>query len=89
MDLTLDGENTAFENKVITPNRNVTSHEKITFIDMGIIPGPPFLFGAVLVLIALLLNMSLPANKKIFRRHGYSTSSSKHLDTAMLIDEKD
>lgn len=67
----------------------------------GFVPGPPFLFGALLVFIALFVNMSLPTGKKILlRRHGgktpalsspTSSTASMHLDTTALLmaDEKE
>ncbi|KAI1697587.1 major facilitator superfamily domain-containing protein [Ditylenchus destructor] len=103
MDLSLDNENTGHIgvgpqfpvpnirmqpfDKVITPTRNVTSQEKIAIRDQAIVPGPPFLLGATLVFIALLLNMSLPVGKKIFRRH--HSISSKHMDTTLLMEDKE
>uniref|UniRef100_A0A914UQW1 Major facilitator superfamily (MFS) profile domain-containing protein n=2 Tax=Plectus sambesii TaxID=2011161 RepID=A0A914UQW1_9BILA len=47
--------------KVLTPRRNQTVTERPLF-DWRLIPGPPFLFGAVMVLLALLVNSMLPHN---------------------------
>lgn len=62
----------------------------------GLIPGPPFLCGALLVFCATLLNWSLPARRKLlFRRGGgagmrprvASASGSGADAAALLIDD--
>ncbi|KAE9549488.1 hypothetical protein FO519_007299 [Halicephalobus sp. NKZ332] len=55
---------------VIVPPRNETTNDKPVF-DISIIPGPPFLLGALMVFLGLLVNMSLPTGlggKKLLSR---------------------
>lgn len=73
--------------KILSPRRNVTSWVERPAFDWQLIPGPPFLIGALLVLLALLCNTSLSispsAGSKYFRRSpGHSRQSS---DTARLL----
>uniref|UniRef100_A0AC35G676 Major facilitator superfamily (MFS) profile domain-containing protein n=1 Tax=Panagrolaimus sp. PS1159 TaxID=55785 RepID=A0AC35G676_9BILA len=79
---------------IISPNRNESVVEKPTF-DISIIPGPPFLLGALMVFLALLVNTTLPSSlngKKLLSMRISSTTSSPRnssSDTTLLIDEKD
>jgi hypothetical protein len=80
-----------FDNKVITPNRNLTMIQPTPALESSIIPGPPFLCGALLVFLAIFVNLSLPDStllhsKKLLRR---ASSTSRHADTTLLIDDKD
>ncbi|WKX95458.1 hypothetical protein Q1695_012148 [Nippostrongylus brasiliensis] len=75
------------QEKILTPTRNDTlwAAERPAFA-WQLIPGPPFLMGAVLVLIALMFNSALPSSPgagKHFRRSpAHSRESS---DTARLL----
>uniref|UniRef100_A0A914E1B9 Major facilitator superfamily (MFS) profile domain-containing protein n=1 Tax=Acrobeloides nanus TaxID=290746 RepID=A0A914E1B9_9BILA len=77
-----------FNNKIIAPSRNITVQEEIPIFNTRLIPGPPFLVGALMVFLAILVNLSLPSSisgKKLLRR---ASSASKH-DTTLLIEDKD
>ncbi|MFH4979264.1 hypothetical protein AB6A40_005973 [Gnathostoma spinigerum] len=72
---------------VVTPRRNITSTERPSF-DWHLIPGPPFLFGALLVLLALIVNSSLPkvpSTGRLLRREDSLRSRHNSGDTAKLI----
>ncbi|KHN77510.1 Hippocampus abundant transcript 1 protein [Toxocara canis] len=73
---------------VISPRRNVTSAERPTF-NWQLIPGPPFLFGALMVLLALAVNSSLPrsasSNGRFLRRSTASLSRQSSADTTKLL----
>ncbi|VDK43456.1 unnamed protein product [Anisakis simplex] len=79
---------------VASPKRNITSSSSIdrpTF-DWQLIPGPPFLFGALMVLLALLVNSSLPKSASIIstsnrssRRSTSSLSRQSSNDSAKLL----
>ncbi|KAI6223180.1 Hippocampus abundant transcript 1 protein [Aphelenchoides besseyi] len=82
-----------FGNPVISPNRNhTTPSDHITTLN-HLIPGPPFLFGALLVFIALMVNLSMPSSMKEFRKQLRRSSSSgtgaHHRDTALLMADSD
>jgi MFS family permease len=77
---------------IMIPNRNESIVEKPTF-NINLIPGPPFLLGALMVFFGILVNMTLPSSltgKKLLSRR-ISSSSPRHSnsDTTLLIDEKD
>lgn len=72
--------------KILTPRRNETSWTEKPAFDWQLVPGPPFLVGAVMVLLALLCNASLspsPANSRFFRRS--PSLSRQSSDTARLL----
>ncbi|VDM94979.1 unnamed protein product [Thelazia callipaeda] len=73
---------------VISPRRNVTSMGKPSF-NWKVIPGPPFLFGSLMVLLALFVNSSLPkvplVNTRFFRRPSASHSRQSSDDAARLL----
>ncbi|VDK78356.1 unnamed protein product [Gongylonema pulchrum] len=58
-------------------------------IDLKLIPGPPFFFGSLMVLLALFVNSSLPkvpsTNTRFFRRPSAALSRQPSEDTARLI----
>ncbi|VDK80886.1 unnamed protein product [Litomosoides sigmodontis] len=68
---------------IISPRRNTTSIEK-----PKLIPGPPFFFGSLMVLLALFVNSSLPGmtsiNTRFFRRPS-STHSRQSSDDASRL----
>ncbi|ETN77998.1 hypothetical protein RB195_017443 [Necator americanus] len=75
------------QEKILTPTRNDTLWvaERPAFT-WQLIPGPPFLAGAMLVLLALMFNSALPASpgaSKYFRRS--PTHSRQSSDTARLL----
>uniref|UniRef100_A0A1I7YN93 MFS domain-containing protein n=1 Tax=Steinernema glaseri TaxID=37863 RepID=A0A1I7YN93_9BILA len=75
--------------KVIAPSRNVTMPDTPKF-SWSLIPGPPFLFGALLVLLALFVNSTLPnVHGKLLRRSSGGHSRQNSSDMAQLIEEKD
>uniref|UniRef100_A0A7E4VEP8 MFS domain-containing protein n=1 Tax=Panagrellus redivivus TaxID=6233 RepID=A0A7E4VEP8_PANRE len=108
MDLTQDGDGTGHIgvgpqfpvpnirpqplDHVMMPNRNETLDERISF-DISIIPGPPFLIGALMVFFALLVNLTLPSSlggkKLLSRRTSSLTPRSAYSDTALLIDDRE
>uniref|UniRef100_A0A1I7XE63 Solute carrier family 40 protein n=1 Tax=Heterorhabditis bacteriophora TaxID=37862 RepID=A0A1I7XE63_HETBA len=47
--------------KILSPRRNETTWTEKPVFDWQLIPGPPFLAGALLVLLALLCNSALPS----------------------------
>ncbi|CAD5212990.1 unnamed protein product [Bursaphelenchus okinawaensis] len=78
-----------FDNKIIAPIKNETIVEQRMDQIHNLIPGPPFLFGALLVFMALMVNINMPSAKKhpSLRR---ATSGSAHMDTALLMgDDKE
>ncbi|EYC07880.1 hypothetical protein Y032_0068g184 [Ancylostoma ceylanicum] len=75
------------QEKILTPTRNDTLWvaERPAFT-WQLIPGPPFLAGALLVLLALMFNSALPTSpgpSKYFRRS--PTHSRQSSDTARLL----
>lgn len=70
--------------KILSPKRNESSRERPAF-DWALVPGPPFLVGALLVLLALLVHSSLPkaptAGKYLRATHSRQNSA----DTTSLI----
>ncbi|KAI6230516.1 Hippocampus abundant transcript 1 protein [Aphelenchoides fujianensis] len=81
-----------FESRVIAPNRNHTATAEVGHLASlnNLIPGPPFLFGALLVFMAMMVNLSLPASMKEYRKQLRRTSSGsaahqRHVDTALLM----
>ncbi|KAK0413685.1 hypothetical protein QR680_006942 [Steinernema hermaphroditum] len=75
--------------KVISPSRNMTMPETPKF-SWSLIPGPPFLFGALLVLLALFVNSTLPnVHGKLLKRSPGGHSRQNSSDLAHLIEEKD
>ena len=74
-----------FENKIISPSKNSTLGRIAAIGTAGIVPGPPFLCGALLVFMAILLNWSLPVRRKL---HHQRRRSNSGMDTALLIDHE-
>ncbi|PIO55734.1 hypothetical protein TELCIR_22879, partial [Teladorsagia circumcincta] len=75
------------QEKILTPTRNDTlwAAERPAF-NWQLVPGPPFLAGALLVLLALMFNSALPASPgatKYLRRS--PTHSRQSSDTARLL----
>lgn len=84
-----------FDNKIISPARNQTTRGDHSPLN-NFFPGPPFLFGALLVFMAILVNMGMPStpqrgHRKHLRRMSSSgtTSTRNHLDTALLMAEEE
>ncbi|CAI4232739.1 unnamed protein product [Auanema sp. JU1783] len=74
--------------KILSPRRNETSVIDKPAFDWQLIPGPPFLLGACLVLLALLCNSSLStaASSKYFRRS--PIHSRQNSDTTGLLSNE-
>ncbi|OZC07684.1 transporter, major facilitator family protein [Onchocerca flexuosa] len=73
---------------IISSRRNVTSVEKLEF-NWKLIPGPPFFFGSLMVLVALFVNSSLPkvpsVNTRFFRRPSTTRSRQSSEDASHLL----
>ncbi|CAD6194050.1 unnamed protein product [Caenorhabditis auriculariae] len=72
--------------KILSPSRNESIWDDRPAFDWQLIPGPPFLIGAMMVLCALLINSTLPATppaSKYFRKS--PTHSRQSSDTARLL----
>lgn len=86
-----------FENKIIAPVKNTSSqahHERILrmLMNTSLVPGPPFLCGALLVFVAILMMLSLPKQKKLLHRRASLLSRHHHQNddgTALLIDDNE
>ncbi|CAD5217410.1 unnamed protein product [Bursaphelenchus xylophilus] len=80
-----------FETKIISPSKNETIVEQKLDQIHNFIPGPPFLFGALLVFMALMVNINMPTvSSKKHPNLRRATSNSGHHDTALLMgDDKE